>query len=892
MPEDVPKEEVIPKTEEEEMILDTLNKVVLPDKIQVQAQEELATTGFVEDVPVISIINQDATKHESKPESVDEIPKPPKSEKRHVRFDDNVIIESSFIQDDDDDINEDIIEEQPVSNDETDETFEEITEIEGTVETANYQNQDTTDLDEENKIFENFEKEAKKPPDSENTFPEAFEPLDENLSKVHEVTFDSTAKLLEDITNELREVSGVSQEANQEIFPTVEKDEKNQEENEQKQFTEEINLKENLTEGNTKEQISLISSSQQEILFDKFEEITQEAEVLPLPKVEEEQLVLDGVEGVQSEAPVQQDKPNHENEENNTIPTINEMLFGKTPLEETEEEKAKKVPKFTQFLNNSSFKKGDNIHLDCLVQSSIGFEVAWYKDNSPIQKSTKNIGIYRELGVCSLEIVSARSKDQGIYRCIASNQYGKDETSCQLTFLEEKALKANFKEQLRDQEVAIGEEVFLDCTVESLSSSDQIDWYFNDHPIMTGDDIDIFQEAGICSLQIRKMQNNLQGVYTCIVRNNDGNVFDETRCKISAVTLLKISPNAKSYFNEYPQFVNELNNRVYIRENESLNLLCRLNDDCDPKPLIEWFIDGQNTDSLNINKITKKYVPKTGECRLIIDECSKANSGTYSCVAIVAGSSEIAALTSAKVKILAETENESESEPEVSDTEGAKGIAPFFLQFPQDQECEEGENIDIKAQIMGAPLPDLTWYYTKDLDGNEELTPVDDSLSRYDRETGILVLQIKNANKQEHSGYYLLRAENQAGYVTHVCRLTLKSRKYPELDKSIEHAPKFVISLPESIEIMDGQEANFVCVCSALPEPEIVWLRDFNNSNNFGPLNITNDVKISYDPVNGKCCLKITDVYPQDTGKYKCIAKNKYGIAETVSKLTVERKSS
>ena len=48
------------------------------------------------------------------------------------------------------------------------------------------------------------------------------------------------------------------------------------------------------------------------------------------------------------------------------------------------------------------------------------------------------------------------------------------------------------------------------------------------------------------------------------------------------------------------------------------------------------------------------------------------------------------------------------------------------------------------------------------------------------------------------------------------------------------------------------------------------------------------DFKTIYNKATGECELFISEVFPQDTGDYRCIAVNQYGKAVTNATLTVE----
>ena len=194
------------------------------------------------------------------------------------------------------------------------------------------------------------------------------------------------------------------------------------------------------------------------------------------------------------------------------------------------QETSQNPPKFVVRLLDQDFREGENLHLDCLVEGDSPIKINWFFNDQPIKPDDdENIEIYRESGVCSMEIISTVKQNRGIYKCVATNFFGSDETSCGLTFIKpveyeeipKKDEEMVFYEQLKDQVVELNSEVFLDCSVRNIRKSDRVEWYFNSEFIepRRNSNIEIFTEMGICSLQIRQMKIELQGFYSCKVRN-------------------------------------------------------------------------------------------------------------------------------------------------------------------------------------------------------------------------------------------------------------------------------------------------------------------------------------------------------------------------------------
>jgi len=93
--------------------------------------------------------------------------------------------------------------------------------------------------------------------------------------------------------------------------------------------------------------------------------------------------------------------------------------------------------------------------------------------------------------------------------------------------------------------------------------------------------------------------------------------------------------------------------------------------------------------------------------------------------------------------------------------------------------------------------------------------------------------------------------------------------------------PYFVIAL-EPLKVMDGENAKFCALVAGSPKPEISWLHD-------GKVVKENpDFHLTYNQLTGSVGLEIAEVFPQDGGRYECVASNVYGTASVSAQLTVE----
>ncbi|XP_045052183.2 titin isoform X1 [Desmodus rotundus] len=92
--------------------------------------------------------------------------------------------------------------------------------------------------------------------------------------------------------------------------------------------------------------------------------------------------------------------------------------------------------------------------------------------------------------------------------------------------------------------------------------------------------------------------------------------------------------------------------------------------------------------------------------------------------------------------------------------------------------------------------------------------------------------------------------------------------------------PKVLQEMPRHAWCREGDFIVLECLLSGEPKPMVAW---FQNG-----VPLTQNQKFQFEEVNCSHRLYINDVDVQDSGKYKCVAENNSGTAESVSYLTVE----
>lgn len=127
------------------------------------------------------------------------------------------------------------------------------------------------------------------------------------------------------------------------------------------------------------------------------------------------------------------------------------------------------------------------------------------------------------------------------------------------------------------------------------------------------------------------------------------------------------------------------------------------------------------------------------------------------------------------------------------------------------------------------------------------------------------------SNKKKYGG--------SSGSPNNRSRSATKELILPPNDAS-SSPPTFTVGL-KSLTMGDGERLTLQCQIAGDPEPQVTWFKDGKKleSNDFV------DLKYKY----GLATLKIEEVYPEDAGEYKCIAKNYVNSAESVCTLKIKR---
>ena len=123
-----------------------------------------------------------------------------------------------------------------------------------------------------------------------------------------------------------------------------------------------------------------------------------------------------------------------------------------------------------------------------------------------------------------------------------------------------------------------------------------------------------------------------------------------------------------------------------------------------------------------------------------------------------------------------------------------------------------------------------------------------------------------------------------AANVTHtVCTILLYYSLCPV-------APDITLD-PDSVEILEGMSATFLCGATGRPRPTITWYRTIGDSDTLERVNVSDNRVTLSENENGDrelmSSLTVTNVLPPDAATYICIAENGVDIEMSNDTLTV-----
>lgn len=274
------------------------------------------------------------------------------------------------------------------------------------------------------------------------------------------------------------------------------------------------------------------------------------------------------------------------------------------------------VPGFTKALKKVETTEKKPVRLECKFKGKPTPTIEWFKDDEQNKvKQSKRIKITVENDTAILEFKETELDDEGVYKCVATNDSGTAKSEAEL-LVDEAGEKPFLKSTLKDVTVTESDEARFDVRVTGKPEP-TVEWFKDDTKIkdegrtILVDD----EEEDLFSLIIEDVKPEDSGVYKCVASNDVGETLSTAKLQVEE----KMAA---------PEFVGgDEAGPITIIEDDNLTLEVKV--DGQPKPKVTWSKDGEplkESESVTIEEKDDYY-------RIKIKNASLHDSGQYKCEA-------------------------------------------------------------------------------------------------------------------------------------------------------------------------------------------------------------------------------------------------------------------
>lgn len=511
---------------------------------------------------------------------------------------------------------------------------------------------------------------------------------------------------------------------------------------------------------------------------------------------------------------------------------------------------AGEAPKFIKKLTDLHVIEGDAVRLEVIVSGTPKPSVQWKAEGQPIEE-TRRVHVMVDGDKHILQVEEVVLDDEAEYKCVVSNDHGTLECSAEL-LVDERSKKPEFIKELTNVKTVEGEKVKFVAEIEGIPKPEVL-WFKNNVLIEAGDRFEASRDKELFLLTLQECTLKDTAEIKCTARNTAG--------EVSSVANLVVESKPKQVMEEItftvapkdenpvelkfdipqekdisPQFLQKLEDKE-VMEGSKVDLEVDVGGQ--PKPTVEWLKDGQPVKPGERIRIESDERVHT----LSITNVKLDDEAEYTCIA-----KNIAGEASCKSEVLVEEDMRE----------------PQFVTRPRNIEITEGDIARFEAVVSGLPLPEIEWLK----DGK----PIEKSHRfQLDFDENHSILTIMDA-KLNDEGEYTCILSSKAGKDSCKVELLVNEAVVP---------PEFVRKM-STIELYEGDVAQFDVRVSGTPAPDVQWFKDDE------PLSDSDRIEIRSD--DDQRSIVIRNCIPNDGGRYRCTATNEAGHKTCYGELTINSK--
>lgn len=252
------------------------------------------------------------------------------------------------------------------------------------------------------------------------------------------------------------------------------------------------------------------------------------------------------------------------------------------------------APKFYAVPNNRLAEEGETVELHCVIAGHPFPWSTWDKDGI-IVTATNRISIKERDDMRILEIQEVTLEDAGLYRITIENDYGRIEATARLDILKNKRSGSgngirtsaspyrgtSYSRRIMGNSTRIGGRLVLACDFRSNSLPAQ-KFYHNGLIIDESERTQISYRNSRFTLTIDDVNENDQGIYTCVIENEDVLACTSTVVKFNSDSMNSTDP---------PIIIESLPSSIHAIEGQLLDIKCKVHSTT-PYDVI-WYRDDQ-----------------------------------------------------------------------------------------------------------------------------------------------------------------------------------------------------------------------------------------------------------------------------------------------------------
>ncbi|XP_067306039.1 immunoglobulin superfamily member 10 [Pseudorasbora parva] len=469
---------------------------------------------------------------------------------------------------------------------------------------------------------------------------------------------------------------------------------------------------------------------------------------------------------------------------------------------------------------------GDRLHLHCSAVGNPKPQIIWRLPSKALVDQSHRMGSrLKVLENGTLVIESVNEKDAGDFLCVARNKVGDD---VQLMRVSVSMKPARIEPNIFSRkQVPYGNDLKVDCMAAGVPMP-EIYWGLPDGTLVNsalqadgteGDQFKRYILFNNGTLYLNKVGSDEEGDYTCYAENKLGK--DEMHVHISVVTAV-------------PHIL--LPKLSYAKVKPGGNVLFDCKAIGEPKPKVLWMLPSKDM----IAASNERYLVHANGS-LDIRNVKLADSGEYICMA----------------------RNSAGEENKVYKLD-IDGTPPIINGFNQNRTVMKDaaikhtrKLIDCKAE--GHPAPKITWI----MPDNIFLTApyYGSRINVHNNGT----LEIRNVRPSD-TAEFICMAQNNGGEAVMLVQLEVTDKL---------RRPIFKNPFNERVVTRVGRTAMLNCSADGQPTPEIIWTLPNRTRFSGGP-----GFEGSRYHLGKEGTLVIHNSSIEDTGKYRCAAKNNMGYIE------------